>query len=291
MEKLLIEIYLFVCHVYDTSPQTCYQRLSNNREPEFTDQELLAIWFFAHLEGCFEKKKMHRLILNYWREWFPRLPSYQTFVLRLNRLEPTFQTCGALLSGALAAQRTPELDHLVDSLPVMLARHGHSYGARVGREVADAGFCAAKKTRFHGVRVHCVAQRRAGRLPLPAQVWLCAASHHDSTAFIGQRPELPSTELFGDLAYPTPQIISHLREQQARLITPRKKPKGKELTSAEGYYNRLVRSVQQPIESLFNWMEERTGIQRASKVRSTDALMIHCWGKLAVAFFLLVFNY
>src|SRR5438045_5668654 len=151
MENLLIEIYLFVCHVYDTSSTTCYQRLSNNREPAFTDQELITIWFFAHLEGCFEKKRMHRLILKYWLTWFPRLPSYQTFVLRLNRLEPTFQTFGAALSDALAAARTPEVDHLVDSLPVMLARHGHSSRARVGREVADIGFCAAKKTRFHGV--------------------------------------------------------------------------------------------------------------------------------------------
>jgi hypothetical protein len=291
MENLLIEIYLFVCHVYDTSPQTCYQRLSNNREPDFTDRELITIRFFAHLEGCFEKKRMHALILKYWREWFPRLPSYQTFVLRLNRLEMTFQTFGAVLSGALAAARTPEVDHLVDSLPVMLAQHGHSYGARVGREVADIGFCAAKKSRFHGVRLHCIAQRRTNRLPLPSQIWLCAASHHDSKAFIQQQPELASTELFGDPAYPTPEIISHLKEQQTRLIAPQKKPKGTDLTLDEKYYNRLVRGIRQPIESLFNWIQEKTRIQRASKVRSTDALMIHCWGKLAVAFFLLVFNY
>jgi hypothetical protein len=291
MENLLIQIYLFVCHVYDTSSATCYQRLSNNREPDFTDQELITIWFFAHCESCFEKKKMHRLIKKYWREWFPRLPSYQTFVLRLNHLEPTFKTFGAVLSGALTATSTPELDHLVDSLPVMLAQHGHSYRARVGREVADIGYCAAKKTRFHGIRLHCIAQRRTCRLPLPSQVWLCAASHHDSKAFIEQQPEVTSTELFGDLAYPTPEIISHLKEQQARLVAPQKKPKGKELTKDENYYNRLVRRIRQPIESLFNWIQEKTGIQRASKVRSTDALMIHCWGKLAVAFFLLVFNY
>jgi hypothetical protein len=291
MENLLIEIYLFVCHVYDTSSTTCYQRLSNNRVPRFTDQELITIWFFAHFEGCFEKKKMYRLILKYWREWFPRLPSYQTFVLRVNRLEPTFQTFGAVLSGALAAKRTPEVDHLVDSLPVMLARHGHSYRARVGRAVADIGYCAAKKTRFHGVRLHCLAQRRRGGLPMPAQIWLCAASHHDSKAFIEQQPELPTTELFGDLAYPTPEIINHLKEQQTRLIAPCKRPKGGELTADENYYNRLVRSIRQPIESLFNWIQEKTQIQRASKVRSTDALMIHCWGKLAVAFFLLVFYY
>jgi hypothetical protein len=110
MENLLIEIYLFVCHVYNTSPQTCYQRLSNHRETLFTDQELMTIWFFAHLEGCFEKKRMHRLIEKFWREWFPHLPSYQTFVLRLNRLEPTFQTFGAFLSNALVATHTPEAD-------------------------------------------------------------------------------------------------------------------------------------------------------------------------------------
>jgi hypothetical protein len=77
---------------------------------------------------------MHRLIAKYWRGWFPRLPSYQTFVRRLNRLEPTFQTFGARLSDALAAKSVPELDHLVDSLPVMLARHGHSYRAYRARD-------------------------------------------------------------------------------------------------------------------------------------------------------------
>jgi hypothetical protein len=188
--------------------------------------------------------------------------------MRLNRLEPTFQTFGTVLSGALAATRTPEFDHLVDSLPVMLAQHGHSYGARVGREIADIGYCAAKKTRFHGVRLHCLAQRRRGRLPLPHQVWLCGALHHDSKAFLQQQPEIPTTELFGDLAYPTPEIINHLKEQQTRLVAPRKKPKGGELTADENYYNRLVRCIRQPIESLFNSIEEKTQIQRASKVRS-----------------------
>src|SRR4051812_26727706 len=111
MENLLIEIYLFVCQTYDTSSATCDQRLSNNRDPVFTDQELITIWFFAHVEGCFEKKRMYRLVKKYWRAWFPRLPSYQTFVLRLNRLEPTLQTFGAILSDALAAHHSPELDH------------------------------------------------------------------------------------------------------------------------------------------------------------------------------------
>lgn len=142
MENTLIQIYLFVCQIYDTSSDTCYQRMSNNCEPRFTDQELITIWFFAHLNHCLQKKQMHELIQNYWSDWFPHLPSYQTFVFRLNHLEATFQTFGGILSQFLATAEMPEIDRIVDSMPVMLAAHGHSYSAKVAREIADIGYCA-----------------------------------------------------------------------------------------------------------------------------------------------------
>jgi len=53
----------------------------HNRKPDFTNQMLNTIRFFACFEGCFEKKRLHRLIEKYWREWLGRLPKYQTFVL------------------------------------------------------------------------------------------------------------------------------------------------------------------------------------------------------------------
>lgn len=80
---------------------------------------------------------------------------------------------------ALETRKTPALDRIADSLPVMPAAHRHSYGARVARDRADAGYCAAKKCRFHGVGLHFLAQRNSGCLPIPARVWLCKASHHD----------------------------------------------------------------------------------------------------------------
>src|SRR5690349_9587697 len=106
MENLLIHLYLFVCHTYDTSSRTCFQRTSNNRKPRFTDQELMTIWFFAHLHGYFEKKQMHTFIKHYWQPWFPHLPAYQTFVLRLNHLEASFQTFGAVFLASLHSQPT-----------------------------------------------------------------------------------------------------------------------------------------------------------------------------------------
>lgn len=291
MENTLIQIYLFVCHLYDTGSETCFQRLSNNRKPVFTDQELLAIWFFAHLSGFYEKKKMHEFIKNYWFDWFPRLPSYQTFVYRLNLLEPTFQTFGKILFALIKDETAPESDQIIDSLPVMLAQNGHSYGARVARETANVGFCAAKKTRFHGIRLHFTASRRAGKLPRPTRVWLTEAARHDGKALKEQTPEISGDVLFGDLAYLDKELTIVLKTQNTNLVTPIKKAKKTNLTDEQKYHNRLVAKFRQPIESLFNWIIEKTNIQKASKVRSTNALLIHCWGKLAVAFFLLAFNY
>src|SRR5205085_11615673 len=110
MENQLIELYLLACHVYDTRSETCFQRLSNNARPEFTDQELIAIYLFGHFHALFEKKAIHRLIDKYWRHYFPQLPAYQTFRARLNLLAQSFQTIGGYLNELLAGRRPPEID-------------------------------------------------------------------------------------------------------------------------------------------------------------------------------------
>jgi hypothetical protein len=291
MENQLIQLYLRVCQTYDTCSQSCFQRLSNNREPAFTDQELITIFFFGHDNGLFQKKAIYKFTRNYWKQWFPHLPSYQTFCYRLNLLEQTFQALGGEWLSCLKAEMSPEFDRLIDSFPVMLAKHGHAYHARVGREIANRGYCAAKKTHFHGVRLHTIAQRRSGQLPLPDQMWLRAASVHDLSSVREQEIQLPTSTLFGDKAYPAPDLQQRFTEQATRLFTPCKKPKGSELSETQKSYNRMVNRLRQPIESFFNWLNEKTQMQNASKVRSTESLLVQCWGKLAFAMLSLVFNY
>lgn len=256
----------------------------------FTDQELVTIYLFGHLNGLVEKKAIHNFIDNYWRHFFPRLPAYQTFVARLNLLEPTFQTIGGYMQELLVQAVPSEIDHLIDSLPIMLAHGGHAKRAKVARDVADVGYCAAKKTYFHGVRLHTIAQRRSGTLPLPKQIWVREGSCHDLRSIREQEIQLPNTSLIGDRAFPDPVFEVMLNHQHTTLYTPRKKPKGKELSTAEKHYNRLVSKLRQPIESFFKWLIDKTDIQRASTVRSTNGLMVHCFGKLTFAMFLLVFN-
>jgi hypothetical protein len=267
-----------------------YQRLSNFK-PRFTDQELITVYLFGHLNGLYQKKAIYRFTRNYWAKWFPDLPSYQAFNRRLNLLESAFHAIGAVLIKALAELHAGEFDHLIDSMPVILASGSFSCRARVAREIANRGYCAAKRLHFHGVRLHFIASRRSGSLPLPKSIWLREASAHDLTSLKQQRVFLPNSTLFGDKAFCDTSLEMHFKEHNTRLFVPKKKPKGKELSAYEKEQNRLISKIRQPIESLFNWLIEKTQIQRANQVRSTDGLLVHCFGKLTFALLLLVFYY
>lgn len=74
-----------------------------------------------------------------------------------------------------------------------------------------------------------------------------------------------------------------------KIYIPVKKQKGQEfLDAADQLCSMAVSRIRQPIESFFNWIEEKVKIQFASKVIFYNGLMVHLSGKLAVAFNLLV---
>jgi hypothetical protein len=287
----LISLYTLACELYDKGGCAGLQRTSNNRQPGgITDPELIAIYWFGHLQQRFSKQAMHDLIRDYWLEYFPKLPAYQTFVARLNQLEPTFQALGAQLQAHLQAQQAVECDQVIDSMPIALARGGHAYRAKVARETADVGYCASKKLFFHGVKLHAIATRRSGQLPQPQELWLREASCHDLRSFKEQELDVPLTTLFGDKAYCDRALTAELQADGIVLRTPQKQLQGKELSAWEKYYNRCVNRLRQPVEGFFSWLQKKTGIHCASTVRSDNALKIHCWGKLTVAYLILVFN-
>ena len=59
--------------------------------------------------------------------------------------------------------------------------------------------------------------------------------------------------------------------------------------AANDLFSTAVSRARQPIESFFNWLIQKTDIQRASKVRSAKGLLVHIFGKIAAAFINLIF--
>jgi len=289
VETQLIELFLLICDFYDNQPVLKHQRLSNFK-PRFTDQELLTMFIFGHLQGFTSQRCIYDYFARHWRHWFPALPSYQAFNRRLHQLTPAFELLiEQTLIAAGKRENLAAADRLIDSLPVMMARGSRSNRARVARPLADVGYCATKQTHYCGLKLHVIAARRLSKLPLPERLFLSSASQHDLAALREMDARLSGCGLFGDKAYADTDLKSVLSERKAYLTTPYKRKRNEDETVVPRLLNRFVSRIRQPIESLFGWMIQRTDIQNASGVRSSQGLMLHCYGKLAVACLLLTF--
>nr|WP_146031933.1 IS982 family transposase [Salinibacter ruber] len=235
---------------------------------------------------------MHEYAEDHFPEWFPNLPSYAGYVRRLNRLSAVFAPLTQAAVAEIGSEEVVETLRIADSFPAGMAKEKRSTQAKVAPEIADKGYCSSKDTFYYGVKLHVVAQQRPGTMPILSRVGLSAGSENDLTTLRQVLPFLQDGQLYGDKAYVDSSLRERLSEEQSlELLTPPKKSKGQErLSAAEKLFSEAAGRARQPIESLFNWIEEKTGIQEASKVRSSEGLMVHAFGRLAAAMLLLALN-
>jgi hypothetical protein len=294
---VLVAIYLYICNIYEQRLTFECLRFSNNSRPKFTDQELMTIYLFAAtVERRFKITEMYDFANSYLKSWFPDIPSYPPFVVRLNRLSPCFKMLSEILivQGVTSAGVVKNTC-LLDSMPIITCS-GKRKG-KVASEITDKGYNATKVGYFYGLKLHALAYKRSETIPYPASLVVSEASKSDLTAFKESWSQIPSTTFYGDKIYHNAEYFDQMEATlDSRMRTPVKGVKGKpDLLkqmdkAADDLYSRAVSSVRQPIESFFNWLIERTDIQRASKVRSTRGLLVHVFGKIAAAFIYVIFN-
>ena len=143
-----------------------------------------------------------------------------------------------------------------------------------------------------GQELHVIAGKRNDKLPLLDRAGLTPGSENDFQALRRVLPTIEGGILCGDKAYCDGPLKERLAEDQnLDLLTPIKKEKGQQtLPAADKLYSGTVSRIRQPIESLFSWIDEKTGIQRASKVRSYQGLLVHVFGRLAASMLILALN-
>ena len=280
----LITLYEMVCKHYQEGLWIHCQRFSPYCDLSFTDEEVITLFLFGIMNKHSQMKTIYDEAHRHLGDWFPKLPSYTGFVQRVNKVCDVFAPLVERLSA-----RGPILgDWLLDSQPIILAQQGRSFTARVAPEYASRGYCASKKLYYYGVKLHVLGQQQIGSLPFPDYIGITPASENDGKVLENLLPYLPENRAYGDKAYEYLKPIA--TAQRIELLTPIKRLKGQEyLEVADQWLSRAVSQVRQPIESFFNWINEKTGIQKASKVRSSSGLLVHVFGRLAAAMFMLVF--
>jgi hypothetical protein len=289
LQLQLIQLYYYICHCYDKHVCLHFQRQSNNFRPEFTDQEVLTMYLFGIFQKRFTVKDGYHYMKNHWLEWFPAMPSYQAYNYRLNQLYWQFEV---IISESMAQMPYqdcyPDIS-LTDSLPIMLSKR--PYQAKVALQVADKGYCSSKDLYYHGMKFHFLGFDTYKRMPTPEYMYFTAASASDLTSLKTILPTLSRRKVIGDKIFACAPLNTDLSAQGVEIMTPVKLKKGqKYLEAADKLFSCYISSVRQPVESFFNWLIEKTAIQTACKVRSEKGLWVHCFGRLAAALFILVFN-
>lgn len=291
----LVKIYCYVCEKFGDSLQYQCQRFSNNSSPKLTDQEIMTIYLFAmHYQGIFRIKQIHRFASDYLGDWFPDLGSYQAFNNRLNRVSHVMNSLVESLCSDFAPEDMSDEINVLDSMPIITFSGKHT--GKVAREIADKGYCSTKGMYYYGMKLHALGFCRTGGLPHPEQIIFTPASVNDLALYKEAWSEIPWRTFFGDKIYNDKAFFEETAKKfGSEMLTPVKAVKGmpevlkKSDRAANDLYSRAVSRIRQPIESLFNWLIEKTGIQKASKVRSTKGLTLHAYGRPAAAFITLIF--
>lgn len=284
-EIQLIKLYCTVCQHYYTIISRDVQRLSNNFCPKFSDEECITIYLWGIANRKFEAKESYKFIKDYWSEWFPKLPSYQNFNRRICNLAEVFvQMAGLMLSEC--EMSSDIFTYLIDSLPIVVANSKRSSSAKVAREICDKGYCASKGMYYYGLKLHSLNQKQPYTLPKLFMAWVTPASVSDLTSAKQELLNTRNIDVYGDKIYNDATWFREMKDKYNVSITaPVKMKKGQtRLNSADKIYNSLVSSIRQPLESFFNWLQQRTNIQSASKVRSTNGLIAFVFARLALSF-------
>lgn len=280
----IISLYLEISEEYKNTLWACCQRFSSYADLSFSDEEVMTIYLSGTLRGYRTKKQIYKHASDHWQHLFPNLASYTAFVQRVNKLQDAF----ICLLGRLQVKLPVDLlandnPRLMDSLPIIMAQRGRRFKACVAPELADkGGYCATKNLHYYGAKLHVLGASQKGTIPIPDKIGLITAGMSDVKAYQMIVGESLDYDKFADKAYVGDPVMG------TNTYTPVKKQKGqKYLDAAEQLYSTSIAKIRQPVESLFNWIEEKVSIQMASKVRSSAGLIVHVFGKLAAAFTLL----
>ena len=183
---------------------------------------------------------------------------------------------------------------MLDSCPILLAKDSRSNRAKVAGELCTMTRNPIRKQWYYGVKLHIIAMRRPGRLPIPCAMYIGSASLCDLWAakqMVNDCAPISNGTMFADRAYIDAKWTEELKlRYNIDLVTPRKKLLYEKVPSHDAF-STYVSSMRQPIESLFNWINVKTGIQNASHVLSIQGLLFHVFSALAFACWSLAFNY
>jgi hypothetical protein len=167
--------------------------------------------------------------------------------------------------------------YVIDSMPLPVCKRVRARRCKKVRGKAYCGYCAAKKEKFFGWRLHLICTQDG----IPVSFDLLPGAHHDLTPIHELAFPLPTgASVFGDKGYiSAPDAQTMLEDTGIRLVSIRRKNMEPN-TWADDFDLRLYRKR---IETIYSQLDAM-GIQRLH-ARTNPGFELKAWsGLIALAF-------
>jgi hypothetical protein len=292
LDSLLIWLFVFIDDMFAQTELPLYtERFSNNKVQFFSDNELFTISIFTHMIGYHKKIDGYKYIKHHYAQWFPDLPTYSIYSRKLNKFHEALTYIYKIILKRYFPLNIK--DTVIDTMPVIICQQQHSSKASVAKPIATKGYCAAKNIYYHGIKLQIIGNLVNKKLPIPIDYEIESAHIHDLTIAKQSISDYNNINIYADLGYCDHSYrIDLFENNHVNLITPYKRKKnGNPLTLFRKAYNTLHAKMRQPIENLFAWINEKTHINIANKVRSIDGLFYHIHVKMVTALLLMIVKF
>lgn len=245
------------CIISDTLKQLRHQ---THKLAQLADEEVLTV---AVVAAKFFNNHHERALCLMIKSGYIRPLSVSRYNRRIHALATWLEGVLDILTGLYTQQQV----FVIDSIPLPVCKRVRARRCRKVRGRAYCGYCAAKKEKFFGWRLHLITDAQG----MPVSYSIVEASYHDLTPLHELSSVLPQgAVLYGDKGYISRDDRASLQEDTGvLLVTPKRKNMKDEITLTEFFG---LQRYRQGIETL-NSQLESMGVQRL-RARTNEGFFI-----------------
>ncbi len=255
IEQLYYEILKIVEELYEKFVPKNVRIRKNKEKAKMTDAEIISIQLLIECLGKTQNsgylylKSNHSNLANYVER------------SRFNRLVSSLFTVIKVIRKNMKRNENCEYK-IVDSFPLVVNKFGRAYFGKRLREYSSYGYCASKKEKYYGMKVHTVTDLNGN----PIDYLLTKANIDDREALYELSEMMSIDILFGDKGY-VGSINDDLKVEKGIRLYALKRGNSKDPLPKP--FRNMISKLRRRIESTFNQMIEHFNIER---VRSNSIL-------------------
>lgn len=234
--------------LYDVVVPKTVKNRKNKEKAKMSDVEIISIYLIIQCLGFSINKGYQFLKKN-----FPNLVNYIERS-RFNRLVNSLMTViRAIRRNFMKFQHSAY--KIIDSFPLTTSKFGRAFFSKLFKGTASYGYCASKKEKYFGFKVHVVTDLNGN----PYDYVLTAANVDDREPVFELAELIDIDILLGDKGY-VGNFIEELRKEKGIKLYALKRSNSKNPLPKE--FRNIVSHLRRRIESTFNQLNEHFYIER-----------------------------